>query len=265
VQPPRPAERLEWNTVGLAPLPPPEPRRRREKAPWGLVDVVLVIVVGLVLGACLAFLVAVAALAAIVLTDRALSVAAWFSLIGTALYAGFAIAVWALIVDRRRVPWSALGVTKASGWLLAVMVPAGVGLLIANVLVLLPLTFFLGLGDPDARSGNEEVLSADAGLSALDFILIAIPLVVAAPIVEELVFRGVLYRYLRGGLGVLLAVLLSALVFAVLHVVIPPLFLMGIVLAALAQRTNSLLPGIVLHATNNGLIVLAIWAASRSA
>ena len=116
-----------------------------------------------------------------------------------------------------------------------------------------------------AHGVHLALLSPDAGLSALDFILIAIPLVVAAPIVEELVFRGVLYRYLRGGLGVLLAVLLSALVFAVLHVVIPPLFLMGIVLAALAQRTNSLLPGIVLHATNNGLIVLAIWAASRSA
>jgi membrane protease YdiL (CAAX protease family) len=223
-----------------------------------------VIVVGLVLGVCLAFLSAVAALAGIALTDRGLSVAAWFGLVGTALYAGFAIAVWALIVERRRVPWSALGMTRTSGWLLAAMVPAGIGLLIANALVLLPLTFFLGLGDPDARSGNEEVLSPEAGLSALEFVLIAIPIVVAAPIVEELVFRGVLYRYLRGGLGVVLAVLLSALVFAVLHIVIPPLFLMGIVLAALAQRTNSLLPGIVLHATNNGLVVLAIWAASQN-
>jgi membrane protease YdiL (CAAX protease family) len=259
-------ERLEWGPPRLAPPPDPtiEPRRR-EKAPWGLVDVVLVIVVGLVLAACLAYLAAIAALAGIVLTDRALSIAAWFSLLGTAVYAGFAIAVWALIVERRQVPWSALGLTRASGRLLATMVPAGVALLIANVLVLLPLTFFLGLGDPEARSGNEEVLSPDAGLSTLDFFLIAIPLVVAAPIVEELVFRGVLYRYLRGGLGVVFAIVLSALVFAVLHVVIPPLFLMGVVLAALAQRTNSLLPGIVLHATNNGLIVLAIWAASTSA
>jgi membrane protease YdiL (CAAX protease family) len=44
--------------------------------------------------------------------------------------------------------------------------------------------------------------------------------------------------------------------------VIPPLFVMGSVLAVLAQRTDSLLPGIVLHATNNGLVVLALWAAT---
>jgi hypothetical protein len=89
-------------------------------------------------------------------------------------------------------------------------------------------------------------------------------LVVLAPIVEELLFRGLLYRYLRGRTGIVLAVALSALVFAVLHVVIPPLLVMGIVLAILTERTGSLLPGIVLHATNNAMVVLAIWLAANA-
>jgi uncharacterized protein len=260
-----PPDGVAWGPPHPAPSPPvplpPAAPARRPRAPWGFRDVVLVIVVGFVFAVWFTLVTASLATIAVRAVDRSLSAAAWFALAGTTIYAGFAVAVWALIVERRRVSWTALGFRRVSGWLLAAMVPTGVGLLIANVLILLPLTFFLGLGDPDASS-NDEVLSPEAGLSGGELLLIALPLVIGAPLVEELLFRGVLYRYLRGGLGVIVAVLLSAIIFAVLHVVIPPLFVMGVVLAVLTQRTDSLLPGIVLHATNNALVVLGLWAAT---
>ena len=82
--------------------------------------------------------------------------------------------------------------------------------------------------------------------------------------IEELLFRGLLYGYLRGRAGIILSVIVSALVFAVLHVVIPPLFVMGAILAILAERNRSLWPSIALHATNNGLIVIIIAISSLS-
>lgn len=80
------------------------------------------------------------------------------------------------------------------------------------------------------------------------------------PIAEELFFRGFVYGTLRRW-GVGAAAALSAIFFAAVHnqiVHFLPIFLLGIILALLYQRTGSLLPPVMVHAVNNVVAVLAV-------
>ncbi len=75
-------------------------------------------------------------------------------------------------------------------------------------------------------------------------------------ICEELFFRGLVFSGLRR-LGVWPAVLGSALLFALAHASIyrlMPTFILGMVLGVLRWRSGSIVPGMVMHAINNGVI-----------
>lgn len=85
-----------------------------------------------------------------------------------------------------------------------------------------------------------------------------------APFGEELAFRGLLFTWLRGHLGVPAAALLSGLIFAVLHgvpILIPALTAIGIALALLYHRCGSLWPVILAHGTFNGIMVIGLYLA----
>jgi len=81
--------------------------------------------------------------------------------------------------------------------------------------------------------------------------------IVAAPLVEEVFFRGFLLEALRHTrLGALGAILISALGWAVIHtqynlIGMSVIFLMGLVLGWTRLRTGSLFAPIAMHATNN--------------
>jgi membrane protease YdiL (CAAX protease family) len=80
---------------------------------------------------------------------------------------------------------------------------------------------------------------------------------VGAPIVEELLFRGLVYSALARTAGPARAAVGSGVLFGLLHIAEPaavgPLILMGVVLGALRARTGSLAPALVLHLGNNTL------------
>ncbi len=79
---------------------------------------------------------------------------------------------------------------------------------------------------------------------------------VTPAICEELFFRGLVFSGLRR-LGAWPAVLLSALLFGLAHASIYrllPTFILGVLLGVLRWRSGSVVPGMVMHALNNGLI-----------
>ncbi|HXF29911.1 MAG TPA: CPBP family glutamic-type intramembrane protease [Solirubrobacterales bacterium] len=81
-------------------------------------------------------------------------------------------------------------------------------------------------------------------------------IVVAAPVSEEICFRGMLFGGLREKLPRLAAALLCGLIFGALHAItgitaVPPLIVFGFLLALLYERTGSILPGMILHMLNN--------------
>jgi membrane protease YdiL (CAAX protease family) len=83
--------------------------------------------------------------------------------------------------------------------------------------------------------------------------ILGLSAVFAAPVTEELFFRGFLYRAFRSTLPLVPAVLLDGILFAAFHFpgqhldVLPQLAIAGIIFCLLYERTGSLLPGIALH------------------
>jgi membrane protease YdiL (CAAX protease family) len=91
-------------------------------------------------------------------------------------------------------------------------------------------------------------------------IIVATLIVVAAPVSEEVFFRGFLFGGLRRTLPFVAAALLSAAIFGAFHytgpgslTVLPQLAALGVVLAWVYERSGSIYPTIALHILNNGL------------
>jgi membrane protease YdiL (CAAX protease family) len=96
------------------------------------------------------------------------------------------------------------------------------------------------------------------------FFVFAVLLVVGAPIVEEIFYRGLLLRSLTRYLSPTLAVVVCGLVFGAAHlnlVTLAGLAGFGIVLAFLANRYGRLGPGILAHSAFNLVAVISLWAA----
>jgi membrane protease YdiL (CAAX protease family) len=86
-------------------------------------------------------------------------------------------------------------------------------------------------------------------------------IVFAAPISEEVCFRGMLFGGLRERLPRLGAALVSGLIFGGLHATtglsaVPVLVAFGFILALLYEKTGSIVPGILLHMLNNSIALL---------
>jgi CAAX protease family protein len=130
----------------------------------------------------------------------------------------------------------------------------GATLEIVLTLALLPILQL----DPDAQ--NQQLLSdlkdhRDVGT----IVLFVIGAVILAPIVEELLFRGMLLRALLRRVQPVTAVLGSAVIFALVHYVgdpntlpfLPALTGLGAVLAVVALRSGDLSTSIFIHAGFN--------------
>jgi membrane protease YdiL (CAAX protease family) len=89
---------------------------------------------------------------------------------------------------------------------------------------------------------------------------------------EEILFRGLLYRWLRERLGIALAAFFSAAIFAAVHfyflqvpglsgqVMTLEILVFGLIAAGLYQGSGSLWPPILFHALSNGTVVLLAYA-----
>jgi membrane protease YdiL (CAAX protease family) len=96
------------------------------------------------------------------------------------------------------------------------------------------------------------------GLLPVEWALLAFVVMVAAPLREELLFRGVIQRaFTEGGLGGHVAVFGTALIFGAVHAFAWPtpiaLFVLGVGLGYLALRTRSLVAPVLVHSLFNGV------------
>lgn len=102
------------------------------------------------------------------------------------------------------------------------------------------------------------------GASGWQMILVLIMVTVAAPIVEEIIFRGYLYGGLRrNGVGLIISFAEVALLFSVFHVSMSPITLVitaiaSIGLTMLREETGAIWAGMVTHALNNSVVILLI-------
>ncbi len=97
--------------------------------------------------------------------------------------------------------------------------------------------------------------------------LLAVFAVVLAPIVEEFIFRGGIYRFLKSQATILPAQIISGAFFAVMHgnlMSFLPLVVVGIILARVYERSGSILVPMCFHACFNGFSLLMLLIMSQS-
>ena len=80
---------------------------------------------------------------------------------------------------------------------------------------------------------------------------------VAAPLFEEFIFRGLIFGGLRRSFGVWPATLASAALFAIVHPAfsIIPVFILGACAALVYERSRSLLAPMIVHAVYNACVI----------
>jgi len=119
-------------------------------------------------------------------------------------------------------------------------------------------TVLKGMPTPD----HPLIPTVESG-GALTWIAAILLAVIVAPLVEEIAFRGLLYTALRARMGMWASVMISGTIFAAIHPTIPEQFLLlsvlGCAFAVIRERSGSLVPSMICHGINNGVMFLWLW------
>lgn len=135
---------------------------------------------------------------------------------------------------------------------------------------------------PEAKEATTiAIVNQAIGENFVRDLMFVVTAVVCAPLGEELIFRGMIFRGIfdgmmqrkmlaRTALAFIVAALISALLFAVTHVDegqeshIVPMVLFGVMAAWLYWKTGSLYVSVVAHSVNNMLYVVSLATASNA-
>jgi membrane protease YdiL (CAAX protease family) len=142
-----------------------------------------------------------------------------------------------------------------------------------NILILVPVLFFLWaaqnlIGEVNTALNKalppppwffemfNKIFESDYGIYGA-----ILKVVIMAPVIEELIFRGVIMHGLMRNYSKFTAVFISALMFALFHLnpwQFPATFVLGLLLGILMLRTRNIYLCILGHAINNGLVLISI-------
>lgn len=228
-------------------------QQKLPKVPWTVTDAVLAVVVFIVIqtaGGVLIFLFGQAPQ----VSSKLASTLGLLAIYG--LQVGF---LWFLAVVVRKAGAEELGIRPFN-------VSRGVGLAVIFYIGLAIITVIYGaiaeeFGIRQPQDMLREIVRL-FGRDAAGFALAVLFIAIIAPVVEELFFRGVVYAAIRKRWGVAPGLVISSVLFAILHLTaytLLPIALIGIALAYLYEKTGSLGPPIILHALNNFLSVVLLY------
>ncbi|MDR3710209.1 MAG: type II CAAX endopeptidase family protein [Capsulimonadaceae bacterium] len=137
---------------------------------------------------------------------------------------------------------------------------AGWGIALPMIYLGAALASHLFPNTPDPSNPAIDLTIKSSGLMARAALFVTI--CVLAPIFEETMFRGLFYQAARAKIGIWPAIVLTGIVFGLVHPVSIvgsiPLMLLGSVFAWLAETRKSLLPGMVAHGLQNLLSFLSM-------
>jgi membrane protease YdiL (CAAX protease family) len=123
------------------------------------------------------------------------------------------------------------------------------------------------MGIVDATPPQELVELFSGGGNPFLIALLALSAIVLAPYVEEILFRGCIYRFLKSKTLIPFAQLISGVLFAAIHgnlASFGPLIVVGILLAHVYEKEGSLRMAICFHACFNAFSLTLILLASNS-
>lgn len=180
-----------------------------------------------------------------------------FAVLQLPLWLTLALVVWAVTrrhgIGLRR----GLGLTQRWYDVLVGLASGLVAQFLLVPLVYLPLAPFIDTGDVEEPA--RRIMSLADGAPGVAVVVVGVVLV--APFVEELYFRGLLLRALWGRMGRAATVVVSSVLFGLAHVQLlqlPALVVVGLVAGALVVSTNRLAPAMWAHAAFNSFTVVQL-------
>ena len=129
------------------------------------------------------------------------------------------------------------------------------------------LTFLQSRGIIEGFPPQELIKLFTNGGDPVAITLLVICAVILAPLVEETIFRGGIYRFLKSQSTLLPAQILSGAVFALMHANLMsflPLVVVGILLARVYEHSGNILVPMCFHACFNGFSLLMLYVMSHS-
>lgn len=236
------------------PAPPTEETASSPGVAWGGRELLLT----LLLGAGLGILVLAIAFSALASSDAEPSTPLQLAIAAVTLYGSLCLAGWIVCLKRKGAGLADAGLRWVGWGPVLLMLPGTLGLLLVNAAVFAVTDAFAD----DVPTAQDQVLGDQNVLPASDLVWLILVAVVIAPVAEEFLMRGLLYRYVKAVRGVLIAMVVSSLVWAFAHfypVLIPAFFVFGMIEAFVAERYKSLYPAIMLHALYNGVLVIGLY------
>lgn len=113
--------------------------------------------------------------------------------------------------------------------------------------------------DPNAAKPNNPIQELIGQGEPITLLLVFVLATVWAPLMEEMIFRGALFRHLRGRLSMIAAATISALVFGFMHAYPLPLLLpiitLGFSFALMREWRGSLIAPMVGHFLHNATLL----------
>ena len=126
--------------------------------------------------------------------------------------------------------------------------------------IALGILYIIGLEMLGFGTDNSKTESVQNNKTFLGFIIAFLSAAVISPIYEEIFYRGFIYTWLRQRFSIWPSVITSSFIFMLVH--IPTYntlvfnFFGAFILAWLYEKTESIVPSMIVHATFNGLAVV---------
>ncbi len=177
----------------------------------------------------------------------------------------FAVALLPLLAAGR--PYNRLlGPTRTTGAMVAIGLASGVAVAVLAYALNAIVVLLTGAEEP-----VQQQLLQDALAGGLPLVLVSVLAVIVAPLVEEVIFRGVLFRAMADRINLGVALVLSSAIFAVIHVevvlsqpaALVGLFVVGFVLAVAFHLTGNIMVPILGHAVFNAISLALTVAVDR--
>ncbi|MHB8894491.1 MAG: B-box zinc finger protein [Candidatus Geothermincolia bacterium] len=241
--------------------PPPIPYRQPHEivfpgAPWGVGEAVLIFIISVVLASAVTFLVA------LLLRNSFTPTSAIFVIIfisSVVLYAFLLTGTFYSVKVRHRSTLAAIGLKQDGfGHGVALGFIIGLPVFVGAILVAYVIQKLVNPTTTDQLSKSVNTISSGTVSWSL-IALLALTLVILAPVCEEIFFRGYLYPALRNRMSKQPAMILNGLLFAAAHFEIIgflPRFLLGWGLCYIYERNKTLGGPMTGHALYNGIVLL---------
>jgi len=255
-----------------------QPNQIPEAIPWTIRDIVkavlvaiaITVVLGIIMGICLIALIGTTTLqdiasyhldsdeilkviTGILVFNGQINIAVGIMFIFMTLGEGaIPLGAWFFSIRKYRCRWDALGFRKFD---------VKKGLLLAAAVTALGLAISIGYEEllEALGWGTSSGMFYPFTVNNLGITLFAITAAIVAPLAEETFFRGFAFQGLKKRFGSGWGIFLSALLFSLAHMSpsgLVPIFILGLMLAWLFNKTQSVWPCIIVHCAYNSIALI---------